>query len=398
MDRQQDELFLFWLVLQRLPGTAAATLHKLHEHFGSAAGIIEAETRSLSSLLGADALLEFNRYRDRGVRSKAGQQALKDFEWLQSRNVHLLTIEDACYPSQLREIHSAPSLLMVHGDKKLLGETQLAIIGSRRASPSGLEHAQQFAAELVECGFVITSGLAFGIDSSAHQGAISAGKALDRKTTIAVIATGLDLCYPSRHEKLMRDICEQGAIVSEFPLGTPPIKENFPRRNRIISGLSQGVLVVEAEEKSGSLITARYALEQNREVFAIPGSINNPGSRGCHQLIRQGAHLVENVDDILRELDHPLGQTVLFQATAPVSKPVPAHSHAANRRLEKQSQREPLDAEEQQLLLFMDDCAISADHLSRRAARPIEQVISLLLSMEIKGWVESTDDGYRRHS
>lgn len=394
MDERQDDFALVPLVLQRLPGTAAATLQKLYQHFITTAAIYMACRDQLASFLSRDALANFDQYRDRGVRSNIGQQALRDLEWLQSNNIYLLTIEDARYPQQLREIHYAPPLLMVDGDINVLAENQLAIIGSRKASPSGLEHARNFASELVQCGFVITSGLALGVDSAAHSGAIAGAADTSRSVTVGVVATGLDLCYPSRHEKLMQEIRERGAIVSEFPLGTPPIKENFPRRNRIISGLAQGVLVVEAEEKSGSLITARYALEQNREVFAIPGSIKNPGSRGCHLLIRQGAHLVESADDILRELDHPLAQgTLIMQDNYPVA---PGRTEKLAPVIIAAQSRDDLTMEEQELLLHLDDCAVSVDHLSRRAGLPVEEIISLLLGMEIKGWVESAAEGYRR--
>jgi len=214
------------------------------------------------------------------------------------------------------------------------------------------------------------------------------------KTTIAVVATGLDICYPSRHEKLTREIREHGAIISEFPLGTPPQKENFPRRNRIISGLSDGILVVEAEEKSGSLITARYALEQNREVFAVPGSIKNTGSRGCHQLIRSGATLVESVDDILSELEHPFGQINLLtdhkNEKSALRKRIKSHEN------NNDDNKEELETSEKHLISFLDDGVVSVDELSRRANIPIEQTTSLLLSLEIKGWVEMSSEGYRR--
>jgi len=272
-----------------------------------------------------------------------------------------------------------------------LQQNQMAIVGSRKASPSGLEIAQHFAAELVANGFVITSGLALGIDSAAHRGALLAKNDSSHKPTVAAIATGMDICYPSRNEKLAEEIRDNGIIISEFPLGTPPQKENFPRRNRIISGLSVGVLVVEAEEKSGSLITARYALEQNREVFAIPGSIKNPGSRGCHQLIRQGATLVDCIDDVLSELEHPFGQISLLKQRR--GERMTAGTSATNKNNEKK--RDNLAAEEGLLLTYLDDNIVSIDELSRRAALPIDQAISLLINLEIKGWVEMSAEGYR---
>jgi DNA processing protein len=383
---------LYWLVLQRLPDTGAATLHKLHECFGSIRDIEHASHQALAGIIQGDALTQFELFRDKGEKSKPGQQALKDRNWLLKNNADLLSIDNPNYPPQLKEIHHAPPVLMVAGDINVLQHNQLAIVGSRRASPSGLEIAQHFAAELVDCGFVITSGLALGIDSAAHRGALLAKKDSSHKTTVAVVATGLNLCYPSRHEKLVQEIRENGAILSEFPLGTPPQKENFPRRNRIISGLSRGVLVVEAEEKSGSLITARYALEQNREVFAVPGSIKNVSSRGCHQLIRAGATLVESVDDILSELEHPFGQINLL----PDSRSEKSKKLSAPSRIHVAKSRDALDASEQHLLNFLDDGAVSIDELSRRATTPVDQTTALLLSLEIKGWVEMSAEGYRR--
>jgi len=398
MDEHRENTILLWLVLQRLPGTAAATLHKLFGRYGTGSSILGAPDADLQRFLEPPALLTFNDYRARGKRSTVFRQARKDLDWLQESGAKLLAIDDENYPRRLCEIHHAPPLLMVDGNLSVLRQDQIAIVGSRRASPAGLEHARQFAAELAECGLIVTSGLALGVDCAAHQGALSINRDSRALATIGVIATGLDQCYPSRHEKLLQEIRERGALVSEFPLGTPPIKENFPRRNRIISGLSLGVVVVEAEEKSGSLITARYALEQNREVFAVPGSINNPGSRGCHLLIRQGAHLVESVDDILRELQHPLGSLPLvFPAVEDetVSRPDIARQ-PRNVTSPAAQEREEIDAEESQLLACMDDCALSIDHLSRRAGKPVERVTSLLMSLEIKGWVESDVDGYRR--
>ena len=206
--------------------------------------------------------------------------------------------DDPAYPGLLEELPDAPPLLFIEGDPSLLERPQLAMVGSRRASRPGLDNATAFARSLARGGFVITSGLALGIDGAAHQGALDVGG-----KTIAVLGTGLEQLYPRRHLGLAARIVEGGgALVSELPLDCPPQAANFPRRNRIISGLSLGVLVVEASPSSGSLITARLAAEQGREVYAIPGSIHHPGARGCHQLIRQGAALVESVEDVLQAL------------------------------------------------------------------------------------------------
>ena len=221
----------------------------------------------------------------------------RELQWAEISENHVVTVLDADYPKQLCEIKSPPLVLFVQGDINLLSQPQLAMVGSRNATPIGVETAEQFARYLTQCGLTITSGLALGIDAASHCGAIRSGK------TIAVLGTGLDFIYPKRNQQLAIEIVKSGgAVISEFPLGTPPERKNFPRRNRIISGLSLGVLVVEATLYSGSLITARLAGEQGREIFAIPGSIHNPVARGCHQLIRCGAKLVETAQDIIEEL------------------------------------------------------------------------------------------------
>nr|WP_288355002.1 DNA-processing protein DprA [uncultured Pseudomonas sp.] len=226
------------------------------------------------------------------------ERARLALDWLQVPGQHLVMWDEPRYPALLAEIPDAPPLLFVAGDPMLLEQPQLAMVGSRRASRPGLDTAHSFARSLARGGFVITSGLALGIDGAAHQGALDADG-----HTVAVLGTGLQCLYPARHKRLAQDIIERGgALVSELPLDSPPQAANFPRRNRIISGLSLGVLVVEASPSSGSLITARLAAEQGREVYAIPGSIHHPGSKGCHQLIRDGATLVESIEHILEAL------------------------------------------------------------------------------------------------
>lgn len=220
-----------------------------------------------------------------------------DLEWAQTAGHEIICFEDIRYPELLRQVDVAPPVLFVRGNIETLLRPQLAIVGSRDATSYGLRNAYWMAHELSVAGMCITSGMARGIDTRAHQGALAAGHA-----TIAIIGTGADVIYPTSNRRLAEQIAETGALVSEFPLGTMPIPFNFPRRNRIMSGLSLGTLVVEATLKSGSLITAKLALEQNREVFAIPGMISNPQSSGCHQLIADGARLVQRPEDILQEL------------------------------------------------------------------------------------------------
>ncbi|MDH3325396.1 MAG: DNA-processing protein DprA [Gammaproteobacteria bacterium] len=232
----------------------------------------------------------------------------EELAWADSPKNHIITINDSRYPRLLSEIHDAPPLLYVHGNADILNRPQLAIVGSRNPSPSGKDCAFQFAKYISEQNIIITSGLALGIDYESHRGALAAQDASGKQAkskTIAIIGTGLNRVYPARHRQIAHDIVDAGGtLISEYPLDTPAKKENFPKRNRIISGMSMGVLVVEAAQQSGSLITARCAGEQGREVFAIPGSIHNPLVKGCHSLIRQGAKLVEKAEHILEELPH----------------------------------------------------------------------------------------------
>lgn len=259
---------------------------------------------SLQKILSADddchaahGMTEFQIDRLRNIRSMANPKTVdQDLEWSEADGNSILCFEDSYYPELLRQIDVPPPLLFIRGQVEALTRPQLAIVGSRKATSYGLRNAYWMAHELSMAGLCITSGMARGIDTRAHQGAIASGNA-----TIAIIGTGIDITYPISNQKLAEAIAANGAMVSEFARGTPPIPINFPRRNRIMSGLSMGTLVVEATIKSGTLITAKLALEQNREVFAIPGLINNPQSAGCHQLISDGARLVQQPTDILQE-------------------------------------------------------------------------------------------------
>ena len=280
------------LRLHALPEIGPRRFRQLLEAFGTAGAALSAPAPAWRAL-GLPEVAAVAR-RGAGVR----EQAAAALGWLERADHHLLCHDDSRYPALLGELNDAPPLLFVAGDPTLLERPQLAVVGSRQASRPALDTAASFARSLAGGGFVVTSGLALGIDGAAHLGALQGDGA-----TVAVLGTGLECLYPRRHSGLaQRIVAEGGALVSELPLDTPPQASNFPRRNRIISGLSLGVLVVEASPSSGSLITARLAAEQGREVFAIPGSIHHPGARGCHQLIREGAQLVETVDDILAAL------------------------------------------------------------------------------------------------
>ncbi len=307
------------LRLHSLPQLGPRRFRRLLEAFSSASAALSAPATAWR-VLGLPACCAEAR-RSSAVREQAAAALL----WLEQPQQQLLMWDEPTYPALLAELDDAPPLLFVAGTASILELPQLAMVGSRHASRPGLDTAQAFARSLAQGGFVITSGLALGIDGAAHQGALDvAGK------TVAVLGTGLQCLYPQRHRRLAASIVEQGgALESELPLDCPPQASNFPRRNRIISGLSLGVLVVEASPSSGSLITARLAAEQGREVYAIPGSIHHPGARGCHQLIRDGATLVETVEDILQALRGWQQPAPAVEPPAPVAHPLLALLHAA---------------------------------------------------------------------
>jgi DNA processing protein len=282
-----------------------------------------------------------------------------------------VAIDDECYPPLLRAIPDPPPLLYVRGDPTVLLEAHLAVVGSRRASPAGLRVAQALSGQLASAGLHICSGLALGIDSAAHRGALASGG-----KSVAVMATGIDRVYPQRHRALAAQLEQAGCLVTEFPPGTPPLRQNFPKRNRIISGLSLGVLVIEAALPSGSLITAGTALEQGREVFALPWSMLHEGGRGCLQLIRDGAKLVQHVDDILEELG-PLYALQRDCATTapPAGRVSPVGSW---------------------LLTLVGFEAVTLDELAQRSSRPVAQVLAELSTLELTGQVARIAGGYIR--
>jgi DNA processing protein len=308
-----------------------------------------------------------------------GQGVEADLAWAEQEGAHILARDDPRYPPLLAQVAGAPCVLFVRGDPAVLSDPQLAIVGSRNPTPSGRETTRELARHLSGCGLTITSGLAIGIDGAAHEGALEAGR------TVAVLGTGPDRVYPSAHRQLARRIAAQGALVSELPPGSGVRGANFPRRNRIISGLSLGTLVTEAAVQSGSLITARYASEQGREVFAIPGSIHNPLARGCHALIRQGAKLVETAQDVLEELAPQL-RTFLGASTGDVLPPVTDAQVAA-------ATAAGLDADYQRLLDAMGYDPVAPDELIRRTGLAAQSVSSMLLLLELEGYVSSQPGG-----
>ena len=283
-----------WVTLNETPGLGNATLCQLLAKFGSPEKIFSASISQLREFVDDEIAQKIQN----GVDLEAIKPTL---DWLQKDNAHLVTFADNTYPQKLLEISNPPAVLYAIGNLHWLNHPTIAMVGSRSATPQGEKNAENFAESLCNQGLCVVSGMALGIDGASHRGALKANGA-----TIAVVGTGLDIVYPARHRDLAHKIAERGLIISEFPLGTPSKAQNFPRRNRLISGLSLGCLVVEANIDSGSLITARLSAEQGREVFAIPGSIHSPVTKGCHQLIKQGAKLVENVQDILEELKNSL--------------------------------------------------------------------------------------------
>jgi DNA processing protein len=350
-----------WLALYHAPGIGPASFHQLLEQFRDPADVLNASSRQLQQFGLPDSSIDALRHPD----SRAIE---RDLEWQAQPGNRILTCRDPDYPALLREISDPPPLLYIHGNLQVLQEPQLAMVGSRNPTAAGRQTAIDFARHLSAAGLVITSGLALGIDAAGHQGALDAGA-----PTIAVMGTGLDRVYPARNRELAHQIAGVGALVSEFPPGTPPRAEHFPRRNRIISGLSIGTLVVEAAIRSGSLISARYALEQGREVFAIPGSIHNPLARGCHHLIRQGAKLVETAQDIMDELG-ALASALDFTAT-----------HATLPQLSD---------DYMQLLESIGFENTSIDMLVKTTHLTPAEVSSMLLQLEMNGYIAANPGGF----
>lgn len=370
-----DETTLLYIALQYVPGLGARRSASLLPQFDSIQQFIRSDARQLKRLrLSADVSNALHDLAQNGHASWAGKQALTTMQRLDSEGWHAVSWEDPRYPPLLREAPAPPPLLYVNGSVELLASTQIAMVGSRHASPAGLEIAHQFGAELGRAGLTVTSGLALGIDAACHRGALQGSS-----KTIAVIATGLDVVYPRRHSQLARQIAEHGAIVSEFPLGSAPNAKHFPQRNRIISGLSLGVLVVEAALRSGSLITARYALEQNREVFAIPGSINSPVSKGCNALIQQGAKLVETTADVLAELPS-------------------IEVGAATDELAPKSRVDPLPGQDRarQILAAVDFAATDTDKIIERTGLPAAAVLATLMQLELLELIAECPGGFSR--
>ncbi len=362
-----------WLRLTLTPGLGNTGVRKLLAAFGSAQAVFEQSAVTLRQL-GSDRLADALQTEPESLAA----QLATTLEWLNGAdNRRVVTLGDTAYPAGLLDIEDPPSMLYMLGAQDSPAQAAikngalcLAIVGSRNPTPQGEANARQFAKVFAQAGLCVVSGLALGVDGAAHDGALLGGG-----TTIAVVGTGLDRVYPKQHLELAHRIAEQGLIISEFPIGTPPLMSNFPKRNRIISGLSQGTLVVEAALKSGSLITARLAAEQGKEVFAIPGSIHSPQSRGCHALIKQGAKLVESAQDVLEELRLPHTQANEDATACETDAPVPP------------------------LLSALGFDMVSLDALQARTGMSTADLQAQLLELEISGQVTRLQGGlYQRQA
>ncbi len=357
-----------WLRLVLTDGVGPQTARELLSRFGLPDHVLGAGFPALQKCVPEKIAYALSGSADEALQA----QIDKTLAWAAEPGNHVLTWADEAYPASLLAIPDPPPLLYAKGRIELLSRPALAIVGSRSASVQGMQNAERFAHTLSGSGLTVVSGLALGIDAAAHIGACSSEPG--QGSTIAITGTGLDLVYPAKHRSLAHRIADQGCLLSEYPLGTPAIASNFPRRNRLISGLSLGVLVVEAALQSGSLITARSALEQGRDVFAIPGSIHSPLAKGCHQLIRQGAKLVESAQDILEELRWPAVAAPARPAAA--SSPPPA-----------------LDAPSARVLQAAGHDPASFEQLAERSGLAAADVQSALLTLELDGLLARLPDG-----
>lgn len=367
-------------MLSRVPGLGPRRLRRLLTRFGGPKALLAAPAAALSAAeprLPA-AALAYLQSPDRAALER-------DLRWLEQPHCHLLTPADDRYPVQLRALGLTP-LLFLRGAPGSLDDPQLAVVGSRRPSAEGRRNSYQFSRYLAGAGLTVTSGLALGIDAEAHRGALAGGG-----TTVAVLGTGADQIYPHQHAELAEQIVAAGgALVSELALGSGPRAEHFPRRNRLISGLSLAVLVVEAARQSGSLITARAAAEQGREVFALPGSIHNPMAKGCHALLRDGARLVESGTDIIAELAPQLQARLRSPA---VTVPKPGRPTTAGGDGDGGCDAERLDDEQRRLLALLDGRPTGIDQLVARSGLTVAAVSSMLLILELEGFISAAAGG-----
>ena len=349
-----------WLALAHVKGLGCVSFKKLAAHFGDPTLAFSAAPRELAAIDGLqreaiDGLIGFSRW----------AEVEHELERIRSAGITLVRYTDTEYPARLRAISDPPPLLYVKGALSPTDERAMAVVGSRSASDYGRRVARDLARGLASCGFTVVSGLARGIDGMAHETALNSGG-----RTIAILGSGVERAYPPEHDKLYQRIAEHGAVISELPIGTKPMAFNFPARNRLISGLSLGVVVVEATEKSGSLITASLAIDQGREVFAVPGEVGSSRSRGAHRLIRQGAKLVETVDDILEEIAPQLARQSVA-ATKHDARLLPQNSSAAVQRI----------------FAMLQERSLQVDEIIERSGLVSAEVLGILLDLELQGYL-----------
>lgn len=364
-----------WLALYTIPQCGFVTISKLLKIFSTPEALLSASSKDLRCA-GVSEVLR------RHLKKPNWKQVEACLHWQEKLGRTILHWDDPRYPFLLRQIASQPLILFIEGNVSLLGQRQLAIVGARQGSPTGLETSYTFASELAKQGFIITSGLARGIDAASHKGCLS-----QKEKTIAVLGSGLDRIYPACHQGLAEQILGAGgSLVSEFFPNASAKAEHFPRRNRIISGLSLGVIVVEATLRSGSLITARYAVEQGREVFALPGSIYSPLSEGCHALLKQGAILVESVQDILSEL------SFLTDFTIKSNRPFLPEPSVRD----KSNSSDGLDSEDIKLVECLGFETTTIDTLVARTGLAADKLLSRLTWLELQGHISMVPGGYLR--
>jgi DNA processing protein len=365
----------YWLVVIRIPGLGPKRFASLRRWVGDLSNCFNDKEPRRD-------FLRWCQEQSLATFTPDWQGVEKDLRWAQGANNHILTWHSQDYPGMLKEISSAPPVLFVKGSVESINTTQIAMVGSRQATTAGKKNAYQFGFELAEHGFTITSGLALGIDGASHEGALKAGG-----KTIAVLGNSLEQIYPSKHKALAVLIEENGALVSEFPIGTSPRAEHFPQRNRIISGLSVGVVVIESAIKSGSLITANYALDQGREIFALPGDISNPMAKGCHQLIRHGAKCVDSIEHIMEEFPALAGLPHQRQKE---------QFHQTHSLVPKSVMKEELPSLSLECLAHIFDVCTSIDSVVDRTGLTVTEVSQMLLELELQGMVASVPGGYIR--
>ncbi|MCP4633979.1 MAG: DNA-protecting protein DprA [candidate division Zixibacteria bacterium] len=357
--REQDEHIIQYLGLRSINGIGDIRFRSLIEHFGSVSAVFDASTGELSGLDGISR--ELASTIKRGFDRDSIVNTLKE---INSLDIKIITLDDADYPKKVKQLHDPPPYLYCRGDASLLNTNSVAVVGSRKASSYGMSIAENISRELVEAGFSVVSGFARGIDTIAHKTVLE-----NNGGTIAVMGCGLDRIYPPENKTLFKKLCESGCALAEFEPGIPPEGRNFPRRNRIISGLSAGVVIVEATEKSGALLTARHALDQGREVFAFPGPVNSLSSSGTNQLIKNGAKLTTSVQDILEELKIQLKTPLISKS--------------------EKSTMDKLSGEQRLIYKSLDSNGLHVDRIAGLLKLDMPRLLSHLMELELSGYIRS---------